>query len=148
MRPDWRECPRGDVVGQWSELYISLNRKGWISMTRPTYERLDEPKAFVLFFDTVNNRIGLKPSALTTRNAFPVAKRGRHGGRIIRAYRLLQEFRIDLPETMRFTNIDTDEDGTLMLDLRTAKVSTRALGYKKSLNSRKQKKNSSGEPSS
>ena len=92
MRPDWRECPRGDVFGQWATLYITMNRKGEIAMSRITYERLDEPKAFILLFDTVNNRIGLKPAALSTRNAYPVAKQGRHGGRIVRAFRLMQEF--------------------------------------------------------
>ena len=64
------------------------------------------------------------------KNAFPVAKYGRHGGRIVRAYRLLQEFNIVLPETIRFVASEVDQDGILLLDLRTAKVSTRAAGQR------------------
>ncbi len=128
MKPDWHECPRGDVTGQWAAMYITLNRRGHFAMSRRTYERLDEPPAFVLYFDKVNNRIGLKPATLGTRNAFPVAKQGRHGGRLIRAWRLMQEFGIDLPETVQFHDIETDQDGLVMLDLRTAKVSNRSKG--------------------
>ena len=131
MKSNWQECPRGDLIGQWAALYVTMNRKGYIAMNRRTYEKLDEPKAFNLFFDTVNNRIGLKPTALAARNAFPVAKHGRHGGRMVRAYRMMQEFGIDLPETIQFRDVEIDQDEMLILDLRTARVSTRALGYKK-----------------
>jgi len=88
MKADWRECPRGDVRGQWAALYVTMNRKGHISMSRLTYQRLGEPKAFLLLFDTVNNRIGLKPTGISIRNAYPVGPQGRHGGKVVRAYRL------------------------------------------------------------
>ena len=133
MRPDWRECPRGDVFGQWAAFYVTMNRKGEIAMSRVTYERLGEPRAFLVLFDTVNNRIGLKPSTPSTRNAYPAGVQGRHGGRVVRAYRLMQEFGIDLPETVRFHDAEIDEDGVLILDLRTARVSARALGYRTKL---------------
>ncbi len=131
MKPDWRECPRGDVFGQWAALYVTMNPKGYITLSRTTYEKTGSPRAFVLLFDTVNNKIGLKPSALSMRNAYPAGVQGRHGGRVVRAYRLMQEFGIDLPETIRFHDAEIDEDGVLILDLRTARVSARALGYKR-----------------
>jgi len=126
MRPDWREVPRNDVKGQWAALYITMNSKGEIVMSRVTYQRLGGPKAFVLLFDTVNNRIGLKPAALSTRNAYPVGPRGPRGGKVVRAYRLTQEFGIALPETIRFHDPEIDQDGILILDLRTARLSERA----------------------
>ena len=144
MKADWRECPRGDVLGQWSALYVTMNRKGEIALSRITYEKLGEPAAFNLLFDMVNNRIGLKPTALAARNAYPVAKQGRHGGRVVRAYRMTQEFGIDLPETIRFHNVEIDQDGILILDLRTAKVSQRALGFRKGRSD--QRKAAFGEP--
>ena len=130
MRVQWQECPRGDVVGQWAAFYVTMNRRGHIVMSRVTYERLGEPKAFNLLFDGANNRVGLKPTSPSMKNAYPVAKYGRHGGRIIRCYRLLQEFNIVLPETIRFVDSEVDQDGILLLDLRTAKVSTRAAGQR------------------
>jgi len=129
MRADWQELPRGDVKPQYAGIYVSMNPKGEIAMTRVTYEMLDEPKAFVIFFDKVNNRIGLKPATLATRNAYPVAKSNRCGAKKVRAYRLLREYRIKLPQTIQFQDADIDEDGILVLDLRTAKISPRAANH-------------------
>ena len=99
-----------------------MNPMGDIVMSRVTYEMMGSPKAFVILFDKTNKRIGLKPAALTTRNAYPVGVNNRSGAKKIRAYRLTREHRIDLLQTVRFYDADIDEDGVLVLDLRTAKV--------------------------
>src|SRR5215471_14554170 len=132
MRTDWRECPKGDVLQHWAKTYVTMNRDGYIVLSRKTYERIGEPQAVILLFDKVNSRIGLKPTSPSIRNAYSVAKRGRYGGRLVRAYRLMQEFGIDLPETIQFTNPELDEEGILILDLRTAKVCSRGLAKRKS----------------
>lgn len=126
MRVNWKEVPRGDVTGQWAKFYVTMNKRGFIVFSRKTYERVGEPKAFHLLFDAVNNRIGLKPTAMGIRNAYPVAKYGKHGGRLVRAWRLMEECGIDLPGTIRFEDADVDQDGILVLDLRTAKVVSRS----------------------
>ena len=87
------------------------------------------PKAFQVLFDTVNNRIGLNPAALTARNAFPVRVHSPQGGKKISCGRLMKEFRVSLPMTVRFYDADTDEDGILILDLRTARVSPKAENH-------------------
>ena len=51
----------------------------------------------------------------------------------------MKEFRIDLPETVRFYDADTDEDGVLILDLRTARVSPKARNHWRNRNKRMQK---------
>ncbi len=132
MRPDWKEVPRGDgVAAHFSGMYVTMNPKGMIAMSRMTYDRMGAPKAFQVLFDVVNNRIGLKPAALTTRNAYPVRVHSANGGKKLNVFRLTQEFRISLPQTVRFYDADTDEDGVLILDLRTAKISPKAVGWKK-----------------
>ena len=103
-----------------------MNRKGTIAMTKYTYQRMAEPKAFVLLFDDVNNRIGLKPAALATRNAYRVVPNGKYGGKMVHAYRLTREFGIDVRETIEFKDPEIDQDGILVLDLRTARVAGRA----------------------
>ena len=125
MRTDWREVPRDNVIGQWAALYVTMNRKGFLVMSRLTFQRMGEPKAVILLFDQVNNRIGLKPAQLSTRNAYHIGPSGSHGGKMVRAYRLMQEFGIVIPETIRFQDPEIDEDGILILDLRNARVSTR-----------------------
>ena len=123
MRPDWREVPRGDIVTRWAGYYVTLNPKGWIAFTKLTWERMGAPPAFQVLFDTVNNRVGLKPAALTTRNAFPVRVNSPRGGKRLHCGRLVKDFRVSLPHTVRFYDADTNEDGWLILDLRTAKLS-------------------------
>lgn len=129
MRADWQEVPRGDVMPQYAGIYVTMNPMGDIVMSRVTYELTGSPKAFVILFDTTNKRIGLKPAALTTRNAYPVCVASRSGAKKIRGHRLTREHRIDLPQAVRFYDADIDEDGILILDLRTAKVSPRSLGH-------------------
>jgi hypothetical protein len=105
-----------------------MNPKGNIVMSRVTYQMLDEPKAFVIFFDKTNRRIGLKPATLATRNAYPA--RAQHAGaKMVRGYRLMREGRIILPQTVRFDDADIDEDGILVLDLRTATVPKRVQNH-------------------
>jgi hypothetical protein len=126
MRPDWREVPRGDgVQASMAGMYVTMNPKGLIAMSRVTWQRMGEPKAFVLLFDTVNNRIGLRPASLETKNAYPLLAHTNFGGKKINAYRLVVEYRIELPETVQFYDAWPDDDGVLVLDLRTAKVCPR-----------------------
>ena len=126
MQAEWIEIKRGDVMPQYSGMHVSLNPKGDIVMNSITYTKLGEPAAFLVLYDRVNNRIGLKPAASATRNAYPAIKSNRTG-RMVRGHRLLREQRIILPHTMQFDNADIDDDGILVLDLRTAKPSRRAL---------------------
>ena len=129
MRADWQEVPNGDGHPQYAGIYVTMNSKGHIMMSRATYQMLDEPKAFVIFFDKINNRIGLKPATLATRNAYRVCRSGRSGGKVVHGHRLTRIYRIDLPQTVRFYDADIDEDGILVLDLRTAKISPRAANH-------------------
>lgn len=126
MRADWRECPRGELTGQWSTIYVTMNPKGYIVLGKAVYKRLGEPPAFLLLFDAVNNRIGIKPTGRGIKNAYPATISGRHGGRLIRAFRLMAEFGIVIKETLQFYDAEIDQDGILILDLRSARVSPRA----------------------
>ncbi len=129
MRADWQEVPRGDVMPQYSGIYVTMNPMGDIVMSKVTYQMMGEPKAFVILFDKVNNRIGLKPAALATKNAYPVRVSNKAGAKMVRGHRLTREHRIVLPHTVRFYDADIDEDGILILDLRTAKISNRARNH-------------------
>ena len=129
MRANWIEIKRGDVQPQWSGIYVTLNRKGEIVLSRRTWERMNEAKAFLLLFDPANNRIRLKQTAPQIRNAYPVRTHSSRGAVKIRAFRLLSEHRISVPETLPFHDADIDEDGILVLDLRTARVSERAKNH-------------------
>lgn len=129
MKRNWKEIPSDDKRAQWAGIYVTLNSKGTIVMNRAAHERLDSPAAFLLFYDAANNAIGLKPTGEQIRNAYRVAKSGRHGGRKLAAYRLLVECSLHVDETLEFPDAEIDTDGILVLNLRTAKISNRALNH-------------------
>jgi len=123
---DWVQLPRDDVAPQNSIVYVTMNRKGEITLNKTAYKRVGEPSAFLIFYNRPNSLIALKPTAAALRNAYPVRKHGQRGGRVVRAFRLLTEFGIKLPDTVEFPEPEIDLDGQLILDLRTARVSARA----------------------
>lgn len=125
MHVEWTVLKKDDVVAHWSGVYVTMNRMGTIVMNKVAYRRMDEPAAFLIMFDRVNSRICLKPTALSIKHAYLAGKYGKHGGRRIRAYRLLTEFGIKIDETIEFKDAEIDIDGQLILDLRTARVSPR-----------------------
>jgi hypothetical protein len=131
MRADWIEIKRGDVQPQYSGIHVTMNRQGTIVMSRVTYEMIGGPKAFLLLYDKANNRIGLKPAALTTANAYPALVASRSGAKMVHAFRLMREQRLILPQTVQFDDAEIDEDGILILDLRKTHVSKRALAWEK-----------------
>ena len=129
MKRFWKELPKDDKKAQWAGLYVTLNGKGSIVMNRATHERMGGPGAYNILWDAANNTIGLKPTYPRTRNAYPVLKSGKHGGRRISAYRLLTEHGLHIKETIEFPDAEIDESGILLLHLRTAKVSNRAINH-------------------
>jgi len=133
MKTIWQECPNGDVAGQWSALYVTMNKKGYITMSRITHERTGAPPAYLIWFDEVNNRIGLKPTQPSIKNAFRTCPSGRHGGKLLRAFRAMQKIGLTLNETIQFHDAEVNEEGILILDLRSAKVSNRAIAKRRSV---------------
>ena len=130
MRAEWEECPRNDVMPQYAGVYVTMNPKGVIAMSRITYEMLDSPEAVLLLFDRTNRRIGLKPTRRAVRNAYPVRVMGRCGAKKVHAFRLIREYSIDLPATVKFPDAEIDEDGILRLDLRTAEIPRRVANHR------------------
>lgn len=129
MKRNWTEISRGDKRPQWAGIYVTMNRKGMIVMNRATHERTDAPEAFLLLYDSANNTIGLKPTVRQMKNAYPASKSGRHGGRRVAGYRLLTEYGLVVKQTLEFPDAEIDEDGILVLNLRTAKVSSRSTNH-------------------
>ena len=129
MKRNWAQIPRRDKRAQWAGIYVTMNSKGMIVINRSAHERMDKPAAFHVLYDSANNVIGLKPTGVNMRNAYPAYSSGRHGGRRVNAYRLLTERGLVIKDTLEFPDADIDEDGILVLNLRTARISNRALKH-------------------
>lgn len=122
----WSVLPRGDVAPHWSRLYVTMNPKGAIVLSRFTYERLGAPEAFLILFDPLNSRLALQPAKAGNPNAYPARLHGRVGSKIIRAYRLLTEFGIRPPDTVEFMKPIIDDEGKLILNLNNIRISPKA----------------------
>ncbi len=129
MKREWKEIPLDGRRAQWAGIYVSMNNKGTIVLNRVAYERLGSPSAFHLLYDSANNTIGLKPTGANMRNAYIAHISGRHGGRKVSAYRLITECSLHIDQTLEFPDAEIDLDGILTLNLRTAKISNRALNH-------------------
>jgi hypothetical protein len=115
----WRETPREARHSRWETLYATLNPQGDLVISRRTHEVLGSPDSYLLLFDIERNVIGLRPAnSAVEKNAYPVRRRGRYGGRRIRALRMMREFGVKLYETVRFHRCQLDNSGILILDLR------------------------------
>ncbi|HMT08244.1 MAG TPA: hypothetical protein PKA82_09585, partial [Pyrinomonadaceae bacterium] len=97
---------------------------------RRSPDGLGRPAAVEIYFDSVNNRIGLKPVSASMRNSFMLRKFGYSKGKVIRMNQVLVDYKIDLPATVQFYDIEFDDDNVLILDLRTARVSDRVLKHR------------------
>jgi hypothetical protein len=125
MKGEWTKVRRGDVLPWLAGLHVTLNRKGQIVMNKTTFERLGAPEAVNLLYDRPNNRIGLQPTRAAMTDAYPLVRSNSHGARMVRAFRLLAEFKIDVCDTLEFPDAEIDIDGILVLNLRRARISKR-----------------------
>ena len=131
MKRRWEERARDARKAQWAGLYVTMNAKGSIVLNRAAHERMGKAEAFLLLFDPANQTIGLRPTYPNIKNAYPALRSGRHGGRRISAYRLLTERGLHIKETLEFPDAEIDQDGILLLNLRTAKISNRSINHPK-----------------
>lgn len=115
----WEECPRDpEVSPRWQSMYVTIKPDGELMLSRVTHEAMGAPAGYVLLFDRERMCIGLRPAnPEKSRMAYPARPRGDHGGRRIRASRLLNEFGLRIPVTLRFPRAQKNKDGILILDL-------------------------------
>ena len=103
---------------RWSKLHASMYTNGEIALTRFTQEELGAPDAYTLLYDAELKIIGLRPAnTAAAHKAFFAQRKGRHGSRSIRAWRLLRQYNIELDATVTFPRCVIDHTGTLILDL-------------------------------
>lgn len=98
-------------------MYVTLNRKGYLSLSRFTFEKMGSPERVLLLYDPPTNTIGITACGKMMDDAFPVHTKSNKQGRVIYALRLLQEFSIRLMTSVRFMDPHMDDDRVLILDL-------------------------------
>jgi hypothetical protein len=116
----WEEFPVGPQGrnGGGGGLWVTLSRKGEIMVGAKAFEQLGRPEAAVLLYDRRNKVIGLAPAPGDAENGFPLHAKpnGRH--RLIRANIFCRHHGIRVQRTTAFGNVEMDEDGVMLLDLK------------------------------
>jgi hypothetical protein len=102
-----------------------MNPKGMIYLNGSAMKALDNAERLELMYDKFNNTIGLKPTNSLNVHAFKAALKGKHGGRKIRAFRLLRQFQIKLDGSVRFLKPEISDEGIMVLDLRQTSAAIR-----------------------
>jgi len=127
MRTMWKVIERDVKAGRWATMYASLSPKGVIALSRRTWEATGSPLAYLVMFDEATQRIGLKPAAAGTKNAYPAVKQGGAACRRINAFRLMAEQRLKLQYGLRFTDTEIDAEGVHTFNLQSAAVNKSSI---------------------
>lgn len=91
---------------------------------------IGSPKAVTFLFDVGLSRIGIRASDPEARNSFEVHKESRGHTCMVHASLFCDHMGIRPENTIEFQSVRVDEEGTLLLDLTTArrKISSRSNG--------------------
>jgi hypothetical protein len=124
MKRKWSVYQGGPNGGEQMAVRITLNSRGVMLFNRRAYEAMGSPGAVELMFDEESNMIGLRPRDIRFQNAFPFKTKStnlkKYNYRIISASPFCKHNDIHPKSTILFTTPDLENDGTLLLDLKTA----------------------------
>ncbi len=115
----WDEFPVGPAnTRNEGDIWVTLSRKGEITIGAKAHLKLGLPEAAVLLYDRLNHMIGVAPCEPDAVNAFPLIKKKFGDHRVIRANLFCRHHMIYVNRTAKFTKAEIDEEGVLTLDLR------------------------------
>ncbi len=109
-------------VGTGDRPRVTLNSRKVFLLNKKACEILGDPAAVELRYDEDTRTIGFAPMDLRIVSAFPLKdhKARKYTYRIIHASPFCKQFGITPRGTLLFTEIEMDNEGTLMLELSTA----------------------------
>ncbi len=102
---------------------VTLNHRRVFLLNQAAYEALGAVAAVELRYDERTRTIGLAPRDPRIQSAFPLkgkVNNKKYNYKLIHAAPFCKHFEIKPKSTILFTNVDLDNDGTLLLELNTA----------------------------
>ena len=115
--PNFESFHKG-LVPRRSTPFVTLQKRGAISLNRAAHEALGEPKAVELLYDRSAQIIGLRPVDVTAENAYAVRPATTAAGPyLVSAMAFTRFYAIDTTVTRRRPAFV--EDGVLCIDLTT-----------------------------
>lgn len=102
---------------------VTLNHRKMLLLNQAAYDIMGGPAAVELRYDERTRTIGLTPKDPRILTAFPIrgkVNQKKYNYKTIHAAPFCKHFEINPKGTVLFTNVDLDNDGTLLLELTTA----------------------------
>jgi hypothetical protein len=118
---DWVEFSGGDSVAKRRKPRVMLTGQKNFRLNRLAVEMLGNPQAVRFLFDAGQNRIGIRATEPDADNVFHVFKERLGQASIIRGSSFCKYYGIKPEQTVEFGSVRIDDDGTLILDLKTAR---------------------------
>lgn len=109
---------------------VTLNEKGVLLLNGKAFDALEQPKAVALVYDEDERVVGIVPTDPRNTNAFPVVQRSYArpaSYRLIHANPFCKHFGIKVRGTVRFHNVEIDNEGVMLLPLRYAVQTGRGM---------------------
>lgn len=121
MTSDWIEFNDSTTELRHRSPHVLLSAQKAFRINAKAYEMLGEPKAVRFLFDVGRSRIGIRAEDPSAPYAFPV-KRNSSGRTVqVRGALFCNKYGIRPDTTVDFQDVRLDSEGTLLLDLKTAK---------------------------
>lgn len=121
MNNDWVEFSGSDQLAKRRKARVLLTDKKIFRLNRLAVSMMGEPKAVRFLYDVGHSRIGVRPTDPDADNVFHVIKERMGQASIIRGSTFCNYYGIRPEQTVEFESVRIDDDGTLILDLSTAK---------------------------
>lgn len=121
MMDQWIEFNDANYEALHSSPRVLLNAKRIFRLNARAQELLGKPAAVRFLFDAGRNRIGIRSEAPDKPHAFRVLPAAAGSTAIVRGASFCKRFGIKPEFTLAFQGVHVDGDGTLILDLATAK---------------------------
>jgi len=119
MDNDWLEYKETRRDLKQRKPRVILSNTGALTLNAKAFEMLGDPAAIRLLFDVQNSRIGVRREDAEVEHALPIRKHGVRG--VVHIGGFCKKFSIRIETTIEFSNVRTDPDGTMVLDMRTAR---------------------------
>ena len=126
MAIHWEKFTGGATRPSNERISVTINKKNTLTFNRFTAKLLGNAEAVILLFDKTESIIGVVPSNLRDRHAFPLKPKGGGLNLVVHTAPFCRHFGIVIDQTEKFDEADLDNEGILRLDLRkTHNVSNR-----------------------
>jgi hypothetical protein len=130
MKNRWREFEGRPNRLTKRQPGVTLNHKGVFLLNAMAIAALGEPEAVALIYDEDESTIGIRPTDPRRINAFPVVKKkleSQQSFRIVNGSPFCRHFGIKISTTVRFNNVEIDNDGVMLLPLKFAVKTGRGI---------------------